>query len=131
MKGSIIRQRSTMLAKFMWIGLYRLLPNREYTLQFVMTMNKLLLGAIPLLLCACGSTGVYPVGGGVYYVSQRSWQLELGYTPLTKAAVINEAEAFCADKGKNLAPVELEVRDSALMTNGRVSMTFRCANKDN
>ena len=82
--------------------------------------------AIPVLLCACGSTGVYPVGGDVYYVSQRSWQLELGFTPVTKATLINEVEDFCADKNQNFIPIQLEVRDSALLTNGRVSMTFRC-----
>lgn len=82
-----------------------------------------------LLLSACGTTGVYPVGADVYYVSQRSWQLELGYTPVTKATVLNEAENFCTEKGESLIPVELEVKDSVLLTNGRVSLTFRCVNK--
>ena len=95
-----------------------------------MTVKRILLTyALPVLLCACGSTGVYPVGSDVYYVSQRSWQLELGYTPVTKATVINEAENFCAEKGAGLVPIELEVKDSVLLTNGRVSMTFRCADK--
>ena len=91
-------------------------------------LKKTLCVVVPLLLSACGSTGFYPVGSDVYYVSQRSWQLELGYTPVTKATVLSEAESFCTEKGENLVPVELEVKDSVLLTNGRVSLTFRCVN---
>lgn len=84
---------------------------------------------VPVFLSACGSTGVHPIGADVYYVSQRSWQLELGYTPVTRATVLNDAESFCSGKGENLLPVELEVKDSVLLTNGRVSLTFRCVDK--
>lgn len=91
-----------------------------------MVINRLILCALPIFLVACGSTGIHPVGGGLYFVSQRSWQVELGYTPVTKATLRNEAEAFCADRGKMLVPNEIDVQDSALLRNGRVSMTFGC-----
>lgn len=91
-----------------------------------MEIRKLIIWVVPFVLTACGSTGVYPVGGDVFFVSQRSWQLELGFTPVTKATVLNEAENFCADQHKRLDPLKMQVDDSLWFTNGRVAMTFRC-----
>lgn len=94
-----------------------------------MGIKKLFFWAMPLMLTACGSTGVYPVGGDEFFVSQRSWQLEVGFTPITKATVLNEAENFCLGQNKQLEPLNMKVDDSFWFTNGRVAMTFRCIDK--
>jgi hypothetical protein len=91
-----------------------------------MDIKRLIYFIIPMAVSACGSTGVYPVGSDLYYVSQRSWQLELGFSSITESTLMSEARSFCVEKGETLVPIEVEVKDSVLLQNGRVSMTFRC-----
>lgn len=81
------------------------------------------------MLIACSSTGVYPVGGDVYFVSKRSTQFGFGQPYWTKADIYSEANEFCNKINKSVETVNLKVTDSLLATPGQVSLEFRCVNR--
>lgn len=87
-------------------------------------MKKLLLASI--FLVSCSSTGVVPMDGSTFMIAKRSAQVGFGPPDAVKADVYREANSFCANKGKEVETINLEVTNSALAKPGNVSLTFRC-----
>lgn len=60
-----------------------------------------------LLIAGCSSTGVIPVGDGVYYISKTS--AAGAFTDMTKlkAGVIRQADEFAKSQGKSAIMVDM------------------------
>lgn len=84
-----------------------------------------------LLLVGCASTGVHPIGGGQYFISEQSAQLLFGTPVLAEKSAYKAAQEFCDSRGKGqVNTVKLETKDSLLQTPGYINLTFSCANKN-
>jgi len=81
-----------------------------------------------LLLVGCGtSTGVRPIGGGQYFLSEQSAQLLFGTPVLAEKSAYKAAQEFCKSQGKGqVNTVKLETKDSLLQTPGYINLTFSC-----
>ena len=83
-----------------------------------------------LLLVGCASTGVHPIGGGQYFVSEQSSQLLFGTPMLAEKSAYKAAQEFCDSQGKSqVNTVKLETKDSLLQTPGYINLTFKCSSQ--
>ena len=79
-----------------------------------------------MALVGCSSTGIYPVGGDVYFIGKRSNQFGFGSPSFSKTDVYSEANEFCNKQYKDVQTVDLKMTDSLLATPGQVALEFRC-----
>ena len=82
-----------------------------------------------LMLSACSSTGIVPVGGNTYMIATKSAQVGFGPPIAAEAHIYRRADAFCAQEQKTVKTLHLQVIDSGLARPGSVSLRFRCVAK--
>jgi hypothetical protein len=90
-----------------------------------MEMRRWMLFCV-IWLIGCSSTGVVPMDGDSYLLSKRSAQVGFGPPEGTKADVYREANAFCAEEGKKVHTVNLEMTNGAFARPGSVALQFEC-----
>jgi hypothetical protein len=95
--------------------------------RYTMAACSALIGICALALGACTSTGVVPMGNGMYMIGKRSAQAGFGPPLGTQVDVYKEASDFCAKDGaKSIETVNLDVTDSGFARPGAVNLQFRC-----
>lgn len=95
-------------------------------------MNKPLTIALSaLLIGGCSSTtGVHPIGGEQYFISEGSAQRLFGPPIIAEHVAYQSAQEFCESQGKNqVITTTLDVQNALLQTPGRVNLTFSCGSK--
>lgn len=91
-------------------------------------MRKRLLGCAVLALTACSSTtGVVPIGSGMYMLgAQDGW----AYTGSSvKADLYRQATDFCGRQSKDVEPVNSHGQDYGLGQYASAEIQFRCVER--
>ena len=82
------------------------------------------------ILVGCASSGVIPVGDGVYMVSKHS-ATTFASGDSQKVAVYREATAYCTREGKTLATVDTAAQHGVIAYRAAsAELHFRCVAKD-
>ena len=80
-----------------------------------------------VLLAGCASTGVMPVGDGVFMISKQSAAGIFGTTAGVEADIYHEANAYCAARHQVLETVDVQtVNALAFSHQGSATLRFRC-----
>jgi hypothetical protein len=82
-------------------------------------------GLVFLSLTAC-STGIVPMDAGTYMLARRSAQVGSGPPVRAQAKVYRDASAFCAQQGRLVETIKLDVDDGHPAHPGSVNLQFRC-----
>jgi hypothetical protein len=82
--------------------------------------------SIPLLLSACASSGVYPLGGDKLMISKNTAKVGGGVSASATSEVHQEADAYCAEKNKKMEVTDLQLSPGRLGSLGSVTLQFRC-----
>lgn len=79
------------------------------------------------ILAGCASTGVVPVGDGVYIISKQSAAGIFG-TPIgVEADIYRQANAFCASRHQVLETVDVQTQNAVPFAHeGSATLHFRC-----
>jgi hypothetical protein len=90
-------------------------------------VNKLATVAAAAVLTACSmGTGILPAGPDTYTVTERRAPV-LGGSTTAQQAAMTEANAFCAQQGRQFLPVDMATPPSANpYGTTSYSVTFRC-----
>lgn len=88
--------------------------------------TKLLAVFIPLLLVACASSGVYPIGSDKMMISKNTARVGGGISAASTADVHQEADAYCAEKQKKMEVTDLQLTPGRFGSLGNVTLQFRC-----
>lgn len=89
------------------------------------TLPFILIGFAALAGCA-STTGVLPIGDGLYMSSKQDYSLNY-HGGKVKAELYQEAAQFCAGQGKKVVPVTDSSRDAAMYSNyASAEIKFRC-----
>ena len=78
-----------------------------------------------LALAGCSTTGVVPIGDGIY-MSSKLGSMTTFNGGQVKAELFQEASEFCAKSGKRSVPVNSTSKDSGLGTYASAEVQFRC-----
>lgn len=88
---------------------------------------KRLLICCALLLAGCASTGVIPVGNGVYMISKQSAAGIFGTPAGIEADIYREANAYCAARHQVIETVDVQtVNAVSFYHEGAATLHFRC-----
>lgn len=85
---------------------------------------RVLIAALALVGCT-SSTGVMPLGGGVFTVAVES-DMTSGGLPAAQRQGVEDAEKHCAAQGKKVAPGPVSLVPQTLQSYAVFSMQFRC-----
>jgi len=89
-------------------------------------MRFLLLLTLVLMAACASTTGVVPIGDGLYMTSKQDYSLNW-HGGKVKAELYQEASQFCAKQGKKSSPVSDTSRDAAAYTHyASAEVKFRC-----
>ena len=79
------------------------------------------------LTCCAHSTGVLPVGPDTYTLTERL-DMGLGHGEEAQQKALSEANAYCAQQGRQLATIKMDdvAAASAPYWTVRYSVTFKC-----
>lgn len=81
--------------------------------------------------CMFNSTGIVPVGKGVYMVAKTSSGGGFVSAEGTKVELYREANSFCTNKGKLLETVKITGKDGRLFVrSASAELQFRCVKED-
>jgi hypothetical protein len=79
------------------------------------------------MLAGCASTGVVPTDPGVYMISKKSAAGVFGTPEGVRADIYVEANQFCAQKGKAVETVNLDVKEAVpFERTGSATLLFKC-----
>lgn len=85
----------------------------------------IVLASAVLAACASPTTGIVPIGDGLYMSSKPGGMLT--YTGgEVKAELYREAAAFCSKQGKGVVPVSSSSQNSAPASFASAEIQFRC-----
>ncbi len=87
-----------------------------------------LLTALVLLGCAT-STGVVPIGAGVYYITIQSPQVSFGPPVSQKAEAYKQANEFCGSNNAAFEQVDIKEVNQIFGRHGSVQLSFKCVAK--
>jgi hypothetical protein len=95
-----------------------------------MTHRRTILGlttvVIFVAIAACASSGIIPIGDGVYSVTKHS-ATTLASGDSQKADVYREANAYCAKQGREIQTVEIKARNGVVAARAAsAELHFRC-----
>lgn len=80
-----------------------------------------------LLLAACASTGVMPVGDGVFMISKQSAAGIFGTPAGVEADIYREANAYCAARHQVIETVDVQTQNAVpFYHEGSATLRFRC-----
>ncbi|CAN7469715.1 hypothetical protein LJR175_003137 [Variovorax sp. LjRoot175] len=90
-------------------------------------MKKTLLAAVlgVIALAGCGTTGVQPIGNGIYMSSKLGSMLTYNGGEV-KADLFREAAEFCGKQGKKVDPVSSSSQGAGIGTYASAEIQFRC-----
>ncbi|CAN7537882.1 hypothetical protein LJR130_003790 [Variovorax sp. LjRoot130] len=77
------------------------------------------------VLTGCGTTGVQPIGNGVYMSSKLGGMLTYNGGEV-KADLFREAAEFCGKQGKKVDPVSSTSQGAGIGTYASAEIQFRC-----
>lgn len=90
-------------------------------------MNKyLVILSTALFLTACGSTGIVKLEKDTYMVSEKNTKVGFVSAAEEKASVYKQANDFCANLGKEVKTIKLEMEDSGLFKQASATLEFTC-----
>jgi hypothetical protein len=90
-------------------------------------MNARIVILLMIGLSACASTGVVPIGQGVYMLTKKSAACGFASAEGTMSDLYKEAGAYCATKGLEIATVEAIPRDGVpLVRCASAELHFKC-----
>jgi hypothetical protein len=102
-------------------------PYRHPTPATRMTKLRHIICLSALLLAGCTSTGVHPIGGNQYFISEQSSQMLFGDPILSERSALNAAQDFCnSQEQSQVNVIKLDIKPSVLQTPGHVNLTFSC-----
>jgi hypothetical protein len=79
-----------------------------------------------LLLIGCASSGVLPLSPDKFIISKNTAKFGGGISAAAAAEVNEEANDFCAKRGKKLETVDLQLTPGRLGSLGSVTLQFKC-----
>lgn len=82
-----------------------------------------------LVFSGCASSGVVPLDSGVYYISKQEYAAFGPPSGKTIQETYNEANSFCAKKGKIVKSINRTLHPTALGENARIDLEFMCVEK--
>jgi hypothetical protein len=93
-----------------------------------MTTRSVIVALVALLvLSGCASTGVVPVGDGVYMISKQSAAGIFGTPAGVEADIYRQANAFCAARNQVLQTVDVQTQNAVPFAHeGSATLHFRC-----
>jgi len=93
-----------------------------------MTTRSVIFALVALLvLYGCASTGVVPVGDGVYMISKQSAAGIFGTPAGVEADIYRQANAFCAARHQVLQTVDVQTQNAVPFAHeGSATLHFRC-----
>lgn len=93
-----------------------------------MTIRRVLfaLAALPVL-SGCASTGIIPVGDGVFMISKQSAAGIFGTPAGVEADIYRQANAFCTARHQVLQTVDVQTQNAVPFAHeGSATLHFRC-----
>ncbi len=87
-----------------------------------------LLSSLVLLGCAT-STGVVPIGAGVYYITIQSPQVSFGPPVSQKAEAYKQANEYCQSSDSIFEQVDMKEVNQIFGRHGSVQLSFKCVPK--
>ena len=88
---------------------------------------KRVLISCALLLAGCASTGVIPVGNGVFMLSKQSAAGIFGTPAGVEADIYREADAYCAKQHLVIETVDVQTVNAVpFYHEGAATLHFRC-----
>lgn len=90
--------------------------------KYILIVTTLFIG----FLSGCKSTGVVSISQDSYMVGKKDSTPGLGVSLENKAAVYQEANAFCEQKGKEVKVLKEDVTPAAPARLGSTEIQFRC-----
>ncbi len=91
---------------------------------------KITLGILILILTGCSSSGVVPIGEGVFIISKKSVGCGFSSGEGTKIDLYKEANTFCEEKNRELITVEAIARDGVPFVRcASAELKFKCIEK--
>lgn len=86
----------------------------------------IIISALSLAACGTMSTGVTPIGKGIYMLGAQDYSINYSGSKV-KAELYKEAAAYCKKEGKEVAPVSDSAVDAAMYSNyASAEIKFRC-----
>ncbi|RYY02755.1 MAG: hypothetical protein EOO53_10960 [Gammaproteobacteria bacterium] len=93
-------------------------------------MKSIIVLSVTLLLTACSSTGVVPIGNSTYILSKKSAGCGFSSAEGTKSDLYVEANAYCEKQNKEIEAVIVNARDGVPFVRcASAELQFRCVNK--
>lgn len=89
-------------------------------------MKKFIPLTVVLLVSACASTGVVPLGQDTYFIGKKDGSTGLGVSYKVKAEVYKEANDFCGQKGLDVQTIEVSTIPAKLAQLGSTELKFKC-----
>jgi hypothetical protein len=82
---------------------------------------------LALLLSACATSSVVPIGRGTYMLADTgAWSWSSG--AVIKAGLYQKADGFCRSAGKELMPMKSAQNDGSFSAFAHAELQFRCLN---
>ena len=88
-------------------------------------MARIGFALLALLLSACASSSVVPIGRDTYMVADTgAWSWSSG--AVIKTGLYQKADGYCRSEGKELMPVRSAQNDGSFSTFAHAELQFRC-----
>lgn len=81
---------------------------------------------VTLLLWGCASSGVVPLSSDRFMISKNTAKFGGGVSAAAASEVHEEANDFCAKRGKKVETVDLQMSPGRLGSMGSVALQFKC-----
>jgi formamidopyrimidine-DNA glycosylase len=82
------------------------------------------------LMAACGSTGIVKLEENRYMVSEKNAKVGFDTAAEEKASVYHQANEYCAQYGKEVKTINLEMRNSGFGKQASATLEFSCVAKE-
>ncbi len=79
-----------------------------------------------LIIAGCASSGVVQLSSEKYIISKNTAKVGGGISMSATAEVHEEANAFCASKGKKVETIDLMLSPGRIGSLGSVTLQFKC-----
>jgi hypothetical protein len=90
-------------------------------------MRRIVLGLAVLALVACSSGGPVKTGPDTYYLTKKSAGCGFSGGEGSKAALLREANAFCAKQGKQIQTLESQAKNGVPFVRcASAEVQFKC-----
>jgi len=95
-------------------------------------MKYLIIALSMLLFTGCSSSGVIPIGDGVYTLSKLSPACGFSDGEGAKTDLYKEANVFCSEKNQEISVVKATARKGVVFVRcAGADLEFRCVDKKN